>query len=78
LIHSADSSQKLSLIRANLVLLNYYNGVEAIMRRQAMTTNAGTEIRPFRINFPEGELDDLRDRLARTRWPDELPGVGWA
>jgi pimeloyl-ACP methyl ester carboxylesterase len=43
-----------------------------------MTTNAGTEIRPFRINFPEGELDDLRDRLARTRWPDELPGVGWA
>jgi hypothetical protein len=20
---------------------------------------------------------DLRDRLARTRWPDQLPGVGW-
>ena len=19
-----------------------------------------------------------RDRLARTRWPDELPGVGWS
>src|SRR5581483_6398291 len=26
---------------------------------------------------PQAELDDLRDRLARTRWPDELPGVGW-
>ncbi|MGH9175872.1 MAG: epoxide hydrolase family protein, partial [Vicinamibacterales bacterium] len=24
------------------------------------------------------DLDDLRDRLARTRWPDELPGVGWS
>jgi epoxide hydrolase len=23
-------------------------------------------------------LDDLHDRLARTRWPDELPGVGWS
>jgi pimeloyl-ACP methyl ester carboxylesterase len=23
------------------------------------------------------DLDELRDRLARTRWPEELPGVGW-
>ena len=36
------------------------------------------EIRPFRIEVPETDLDDLRDRLARTRWPDELPGVGWS
>lgn len=35
-------------------------------------------IRPFRIAVPEAALEDLRDRLARTRWPDELPGVGWA
>jgi pimeloyl-ACP methyl ester carboxylesterase len=34
------------------------------------------EIRPFRIQVPEADLDDLRDRLARTRWPDELPDVG--
>jgi epoxide hydrolase len=37
-----------------------------------------TEIRPFRIAIPQQELDDLADRLARTRWPDELPGVGWS
>ena len=37
-----------------------------------------TEIRPFRIAIPQADLDDLADRLARTRWPDELPGVGWA
>ncbi|WP_344950365.1 epoxide hydrolase family protein [Actinomadura miaoliensis] len=37
-----------------------------------------TEIRPFRIAVPQGDLDDLRDRLARTRWPDQLPGVGWS
>jgi pimeloyl-ACP methyl ester carboxylesterase len=37
-----------------------------------------TEIRPFRIEIPENELDDLNDRLARTRWPNQLPGVGWS
>jgi epoxide hydrolase len=36
-----------------------------------------TEIRPFRIEVPEADLDDLRERLVRTRWPDALPGVGW-
>ena len=37
-----------------------------------------TEIRPFRISIPQADVDDLRERLARTRWPDELPGVGWS
>src|SRR5688572_4424330 len=36
------------------------------------------EIRPFRIDIPDADLDDLRDRLARTRWPDERPGAAWS
>jgi epoxide hydrolase len=36
-----------------------------------------SEINPYSIDIPQGALDDLRDRLGRTRWPDELPGVGW-
>jgi epoxide hydrolase len=39
-------------------------------------SDATDQIRPFRIEVPEAILDDLRDRLTRTRWPDELPGVG--
>jgi epoxide hydrolase len=35
-------------------------------------------IKPFKINIPPEELDDLQERLKRTRWPDELPGVGWS
>jgi pimeloyl-ACP methyl ester carboxylesterase len=35
-------------------------------------------IRPFRIQIPSGQLQELADRLGRTRWPDELPGAGWA
>jgi pimeloyl-ACP methyl ester carboxylesterase len=34
-------------------------------------------IRPFRLDVPQADLDDLRERLARTRWPGELPGAGW-
>ncbi len=36
------------------------------------------QIHPFRINVPQADLDDLRSRLAATRWPSELPGVGWS
>jgi epoxide hydrolase len=35
-------------------------------------------IHPFRIDIPQGDIDDLKDRLANTRWPGELPGVGWS
>ncbi|OXM61615.1 epoxide hydrolase family protein [Amycolatopsis vastitatis] len=37
-----------------------------------------TAIRPFTIDVPQQELDDLRDRLARTRWTTDLPGAGWS
>jgi len=41
------------------------------------TRTVDSEIRPFRIEIPQADLDDLRERLARTRWPDQLPGAGW-
>ena len=31
----------------------------------------------FRIQVSDKVLDDLRVRLRRTRWPDQVPGVGW-
>ena len=39
---------------------------------------ADAAIHPFRVEIPQADLDDLHDRLARTRWPDELAGVGWS
>src|SRR5215470_15046525 len=39
--------------------------------------NTSSDIRPFRIEIPRADVDDLRDRLARTRWPDGIPGTGW-
>ena len=34
-------------------------------------------MRSFRIDVPQADLDDLHRRIDRTRWPDEIPGVGW-
>ncbi|MEU8180412.1 epoxide hydrolase [Micromonospora sp. NPDC049047] len=36
----------------------------------------GTAIRPFRVEIPQTDLDDLAARLGRTNWPAELPGAG--
>ena len=36
------------------------------------------DVQPFVVNIPQEKLDNLRKRLARTRWPGELPGVGWS
>ena len=34
-------------------------------------------IHPFTIQVAQPTLDDLRERLARMRWPDEVQGAGW-
>jgi len=35
-------------------------------------------VSPFVIRVPDAALADLRERLARARFPDELDGSGWA
>ncbi|MDG9706406.1 epoxide hydrolase family protein [Streptomyces sp. DH37] len=35
-------------------------------------------ITPFRVEVPEADLDDLRERLARTRWPEAETVDDWS
>jgi epoxide hydrolase len=35
-------------------------------------------IRPFEIHVQDRILDDLRERLDRTRFPDQIEGTGWS
>jgi microsomal epoxide hydrolase len=53
--------------------------VAALMptNRTETTMRSHDAVRPFRVAMPQADLDDLHTRLDRTRWPDELPGVGW-
>jgi pimeloyl-ACP methyl ester carboxylesterase len=35
------------------------------------------DIHAFNASVPQAALDDLKERLSRTRWPDELAGIAW-
>ena len=41
-------------------------------------TASSPEILPFRIDIPQADVEDLADRLARTRLPQPAPGDEWA
>jgi pimeloyl-ACP methyl ester carboxylesterase len=36
-----------------------------------MSTTVQTEIRPFHVDIPEEQIDNLRRRIAATRWPSK-------
>ncbi len=44
----------------------------------SIAQDASAEIRPFTIEIGEDVLADLDQRLARTRWPDQVEHSGWA
>jgi len=45
---------------------------------QARDFAAKLPIRPFTLRVPDAALADLRERLARTRFPDEPPVAAWS
>jgi pimeloyl-ACP methyl ester carboxylesterase len=39
--------------------------------------NSSLRIEPFPIQIEEEVLSDLRARIRSTRWPDQVPAIGW-
>ncbi len=37
-----------------------------------------SQVIPFEINIPDAQIDDLKERLARTRWPDAETVDDWS
>ncbi|GAA3734808.1 epoxide hydrolase family protein [Streptomyces tremellae] len=44
----------------------------------AATPQTPAHVRPFTVSIPEAEIDDVRRRLARTRWPDPETVGDWS
>lgn len=55
-----------------MFLLRIYRGVMTNKK-----SSGSTAIRPFRVEIPQADLDDLNARLARTRLPEPAPGDDW-
>src|SRR3979411_86043 len=47
-------------------------------RTQQPRENDITELRPFRVEISGAAIDALRERLARTRWPEKEPVGDWS
>lgn len=44
----------------------------------APTSAPAPLVRPFTVAIPDADVDDLKQRLARTRWPDRETVPGWS
>ena len=52
--------------------------MSTVMRKQQPSGSYPTELRPFRVEISDSAIDDLRGRLARTRWPEKEPVGDWS
>ena len=64
-----------TLMRGSIVALLLATCAASTIAGQ--TRPADEAIVPFKINVPDAVLRDLKERLARTRFPDQLQNVGW-
>jgi epoxide hydrolase len=56
--------------------MSTFSSAHASAGRTANTAETATAaIRPYRVEIPQADLDDLQARLDRALWPDELPGA---
>ena len=44
----------------------------------APTPPTSTLVRPFTVSISDSEIDDVKQRLARTRWPDPETVGDWS
>ena len=64
-----------TLMRGSIVALLLATCAASTIAGQARPANEA--IVPFKISVPDAVLRDLKERLARTRFPDQLQNVGW-
>src|SRR5246127_4575473 len=65
--------------RANIRTYQYKNH-RSVPASTTFWRNTMTSKQPetFRLHIPDAALADLRERLSRTRFPDQAPGAPWA
>ena len=63
-------AMSLSPTRRELLAATAAAGAISLFPRTLRAAAASDAIRPFTVNIPQDEIDELRRRMAATRWPD--------
>jgi len=64
------SVHSFSPTRRDLLATAAVAGAVAFIPSALYGATASEDIRPFKVSFPQSDLDDLRRRIAATRWPN--------
>ncbi|TPI76267.1 epoxide hydrolase family protein [Mesorhizobium sp. B2-8-9] len=65
------SAKLLSPTRRELLAATAAAGAISLLPGMLGAAAAEASIRPFSVNFPQDQLDDLHRRVVATRWPDK-------
>lgn len=69
--HAANHRQRFSIIAMVTPVL------EVLLIAAFVTAAPAQEVKPFTIHIEDPVLADLQERLAKTRWPDQIPRSEW-
>ncbi len=73
---AAAASSGAVILSAEFVLTTA--GASSHMVAELVLPSATKAVTPFEIHMPAAALDDLKRRLANTRWPDKEPVADWS
>jgi pimeloyl-ACP methyl ester carboxylesterase len=69
--HSPALHEALSPTHRNVLIASATAGAASVAPAGLKAATHGAAIRPFKVNFSEAEITDLRRRIASTRWPEK-------
>src|SRR5260370_36152349 len=90
-VHGVGEIERQTAAEKFIVHVQYCNSCLPVYRLQYVTTilafgsyrpkptmsGEPMAIQAFELPYSESAVQDLRERIARTRWPDTIPGSGW-
>jgi hypothetical protein len=65
------------IVLVTVLAVSAVTGSVFAQRGTAPAVNQETAIVPFKVQVPDAVLADLKQRLARTRFPGEIAGSNW-
>jgi len=75
-IGAAVATGGAGILSAELTVLSARGNADTAA--QIVLPAATKDVTPFKVHVPQAALDDLKKRLATTRWPDKEPVTDWS